>query len=139
MTNSKDKYVKTVKVSIIGKTTGEQFTGDFKIKTLLSYAEQLAEDRMRREYLSGPAEVPPGGNAVQIANLFAAIGVRAIETPTWWKESNNGLDLFDSNVVADVYEEMAKAVAAQTKELQDAAAEAKKKLVEAAKADTADQ
>ena len=114
MTNN---YQKTIQVSIIGERTFEQYVGEFKFRTILSYQEQLAEDRLRREYVEGPADTIPSPNAESIANLFAYVQVRTDSAPTWWTESRNGLGLYDNNVIMEVYQAYLKAVGEHLAEL----------------------
>ena len=129
MTN---KYISSFSVAVTGDRTFDQYVGDFEIKTMLSYDEQLNEDRIRREFLSGPAEIPAGGNAQSIANVFSYLQARIVKAPTWWTESRNGLSLYDNNVVAEVFKLASEAEAEQLKTLKEKAEAAKKKLAESA-------
>lgn len=90
-------------IHIIGEETGELFMGTFRAKEKLSWSDQLAIDRLRRELL-GPlgheADVVTQNRALIISELT----FRLTETPEWWKNSRGGLDLIDNNVILIVYE-----------------------------------
>lgn len=123
-----DKWTKTEYVTVTGDKTYEQYVGDFKFKTMLSHRDHLSEDRVRREYLTGPAGAEASLEAENTARVFAQLAVRIVDAPMWWRESSNGIDLPDNNVVAEVYKLALKAEADQLEALAKKAEEAKAKL-----------
>ena len=108
------KYTKPFSVNVTGDKTYEQFFGEFEVKTMLSHEDNLQQDRMRREFLAGPDGVKSSANAEAIAEVFSQLRVRVLRSPTWWGESNHGINLYDNNVVREVYE---KATAAEAEEI----------------------
>lgn len=90
-------------VKVKGDYSGEEWFGTFRMKTRLSYRETLKQDQIRRELL-GP---DPANNATEdaksIAQVFSFLWVYLTETPRWWKETNNGIDMADNNVATEVY------------------------------------
>ena len=84
-----------------GDETEKDYEGLFKVKTKLSIKERLKEDEVRRSLL-GVDSQNAGNEAVLIASAVAYLAVRLVETPDWWKASEGGLKLEDSNVLATV-------------------------------------
>lgn len=90
-------------IKVVGETTGEEYVGTFKVKPILHQADQLARDALMRDLLSGKTE-GASPRAVSQALLLAEIQIRAVETPAFWKESKNGLTLYDEAVMSTVYD-----------------------------------
>lgn len=90
-------------ISVTGDTTNEKWVGTFKCKPRLSHRDQLTKDRIRRELL-GPDANNASTRALNQSEIFAQLAVRLSESPSWWKDNGNGLDLADDNVVAEVFE-----------------------------------
>ena len=124
------KYTKTFNINVAGERTQESFFGDFEVKTMPSFQDQLTEDRIRRELVSGPGQIGSSANGATIASVFATLHSRVVKAPTWWTESNQGLDLLDTNVVKAVYDATIKAEEEQVQELKDKAEAARKALAE---------
>lgn len=116
-------------VRVTGETSGEEFVGKFKARKVLNHAQQLEVDRIRRDLLgssSNPDAASP--RAANAAMIFAELAVRLVDAPNWWKESGNGTDLYDDNVVASVYQEAMKAQNDHLKAVKARAEAAKKDL-----------
>lgn len=116
-------------IHVVGTETQETFTGKFRAKEKLSWADRLNSDRIRRELL-GPNGAEADPVIQRRAEMLGELSVHLTEVPEFWKTSRGGLDLVDDNVVMKVYDE---AMAIQTKwqETQLAKGEAaKKKLAE---------
>jgi hypothetical protein len=102
-------------IDVFGDSTGERWLGDFKGKLRLSHRDQMAKDVTKRVLLGDNAQFASQDTIVRV-EMFAHLGVSLTQTPSWWKEKGNGLDLFDDNVVIEVYEKL---VAEQTKVISD--------------------
>jgi len=89
-------------VDVLGDVSGVQRTGKFTVKRRLSFRDQLARDNFRRSLL-GPSVGDPYVRAANLAELFSETMVRIIDAPSWWKDSDNGLELEDDNVFRAVY------------------------------------
>ena len=117
----------------VSLSNGETLRGKFKVKIKLSYREILAMDAARRSYLG-----PQPGEPDQVANLLAValakVNTHAIETPSWWKEANNGADFDELDVILAVYQELQKVeqdyLAGLKKSAAEAGGELKKTLPE---------
>lgn len=95
---------------MIGESTGELYKGTFTIKTLLSYGDLLRLDRLRRDLLGGNHQEAASEMALNISNSLADLTVRIVEGPSWWTDSNYGLNFIDNNVTQAIYDQMIKCV-----------------------------
>jgi hypothetical protein len=95
-----------------GKDTGNPYSGEFQVKTLLSRRDAFMADQLRREIVGPSPEGTPPVPALQgEAYMLGQLQVRIISAPAWWKDSNFGRDLLDSNIVSELFElAMAKAI-----------------------------
>lgn len=91
-------------IHVVGDDTGEVFRGEFSAKTRLSHRDELQRDRVRRELL-GPDPQNAEENSIARAMAFSELRVRLTSYPDWWAASGFGLDLFDENVIAELYSE----------------------------------
>jgi hypothetical protein len=90
---------KTVAVDVVGELTKRSYAGVFKIKPLLSHRDRLQRDEFKRQLLGSNSESNVSQEALKSALIFSKIWVHTIESPSWWKDSNNGLDLIDEEPV----------------------------------------
>jgi hypothetical protein len=117
-------------INVIGETTGQTIIGKFKAKKRLSHLDRLRRDQIRRELLGQISPDNASPEAQSLALGLADLRVRLVETPVFWRESQDGLLLEDENVLVVVYEAAQKVEADARKEVQEAAkaaAEALKK------------
>lgn len=91
-------------ISVIGETTGETLRGKFRAKKRLTHLDRLQRDQIRRDLLGATSPGTASAEAQSLALGLADLRVRLTETPTWWKDSNDGLDLADENALVAVYE-----------------------------------
>jgi hypothetical protein len=131
----------TMSVDVVGENTQERYAGVFHIQKFLPYRKQLQRDAMRRELMGKLPEQAVIG-AVYASVAFSEMAVRIIQAPTWWKESDGGLDLEDTNVVEAVFnamtEELDKIAKKDAKDTTDAQARLKKTADKAEAQGTAD-
>lgn len=114
-------------IKVIGETTGQEYTGTFKIRPVLTQAEQLTRDSIMRDLLGGRASDATPRAASQ-AMLLAEIRVRSIETPMFWREASDGLNLYDESVMAAVYDKIQETEKNWRQEIKKKAEEAKAEL-----------
>ena len=120
-----------------GDVTGEQFNWSFTAKRMLSIRDRITRDGIRRQLVGErPQDAEP--NTVLRAEMLAFLQVSLTETPKAWKESANGLDLFDDNIVMTVYEKTVEGQNKAIEEMEKAGDEAKDKLRKVAKAKKTD-
>jgi len=91
-----------------GTTTGTPFNGKFKVRTRLSFRDQLRRDEIRRSLL-GPTGTEASQGAAFVASLVSEMSVRVIDSPIWWKASDGGMELADLNILSEVFALAAKA------------------------------
>jgi len=112
----------TFTVSVKGETTGHQYLGPFTVKCILTKREEFLSDIRRRELLGpAPEDALPSirNNAYALSQLY----VRIADAPAWWRESDFGTGLHDTNVIAEIFEKSLEAAESWRKRL---AAEADK-------------
>lgn len=122
----------TFTVTEIGEISGEKWHGSFTTKLRLSHSEQFRRDEIRRRIL-GPDSEHASARAANAAAVFSEIIINLTDAPSWWKNSNDGMDLEDDNIVSAIYDaivlEKKKAVEAMKKKGEEAATELKKDVV----------
>jgi hypothetical protein len=118
-------------LNLVGDVTGEKWLGKFKCKLRLSHRDTLAKDNLRRQLLGGSPELATE-RASSLAFIASELSVRLVDAPAWWKAADNGLDLADDNVMAEVYSNcvrLERELFDKThKKAEDASDELKKKL-----------
>jgi hypothetical protein len=124
-----NKYTSEFNVSCKGEVTGEMFIGKFTVKTRLSHFDQLKRDEARRSLL-GPSPVgqKPNEQAMITAEVFSQLAIRIVQAPSWWTDSNNGIDMMDSDPVTKVYETTMTAVKEEEDRLKAEAKKAEEEL-----------
>ena len=132
---------KTFSINELGDTsldskTGEavRFVGVFVVKRVLSKREEIAADIFRRQIL-GPDPLNSMASISNDAYVMGQLSVRIIKAPSWWEQSNGGLELKDNNILAKIYEEAMKAEFEYRQALIDLSAPAEKVLEKIAKKD----
>lgn len=94
----------TFTVHAVGENSGDRFDGQFTTRNVLSFRQQLDRDQTRRRLLG---EVPAGTVPVQrvliSSEMLAELSVRVVDSPKWWRDSDNGIDLEDDEVLVEVY------------------------------------
>ena len=114
-------------ISEVGETTGEKFTGMFTVKRVLSKREESLAD-IRRRAILGPQPENSLSSVANDAYVLGQLAVRIVKAPKWWDESDGGLDLLDSNVLAKIFEETLKAEIEFRKEIAEKTGDAEKVL-----------
>lgn len=122
------KEPKSFSVSVIGEKTGQQWTGDFSVKTMLSHRDELRRDAIRRELLGPTNPQAADSFTVDATQVFADLSVRILKAPTWWTESGGGLDMHDANVVSEIYKQALAAEQDALNRIKNEAEKAKEEL-----------
>lgn len=84
--------INEISTTITGTEGKETLRGTFKFKVRLSYRDVLAMDDRRRRYMGANAEYADQA-VLQVAYMFAKIQTHLMESPSWWKEADNGMNL----------------------------------------------
>lgn len=114
-------------IDLKGDATGEAYQGNFSVKRFLSQRDRIQKDGVRRNLLGLDADQASVDAAIR-AEMLSHLSVSISDSPTWWKESNAGLDLYDDNVVVELYKKTAEAQQAEMKEVSKKGEEAHKEL-----------
>ena len=102
-----------------GSETGFKYEGTFKVKCLLNIEEKVDIGLRTDAYNRGSKTVSSG---ITIMNsTLAELDVRIIESPSFWKDSDYGRKLLDTNIIYEVFSKA-----------NDSEADFKKRLTEAA-------
>lgn len=110
-------------INIKDPDTDEQFIGTFRAKKRLSFMDQLTRDKLRRELL-GVTGNEAENRAFSIAAIVAELSVRLTDSPKWWTETNNGLNLYSEILLGAVFDgcmQIEKEYKEQQKKLADVA------------------
>jgi hypothetical protein len=111
----------TFQISMVGSESQETLKGEFKVKTIITPRDILRADSTNRELLGMNPE-----NASQAARatafMLSQLSIRILESPSWWREAGNGVDLEDMNVINEVFSKTMDAES-QRKEATNKAAE----------------
>ncbi len=127
-------------IDLDGDASKTNFKGVFKVKTRLSFRDQLRIDQIRRDLLGPDPAGNASGEAMAIAIALADLAVHVIEAPLWWKEAKNGIELQDENVLLLIWEKTKEAKRVAIEGDNKEADEAKGELREArAKVETGDR
>lgn len=123
------KYEHTFAINTIGEDTGDVYVGKFTCRTRLTHGERLTQDAIRRQLLGAqPAGVVIGERAANTAEILSALQTRITDAPSWWNNSNGGVDLCDDNLIIELYTTIMKAEVDAKNELKKTAEEAKSEL-----------
>ena len=109
----------TFHFSVIGEDTGLKYEGTFKVRCLLTAAEKVDIGLRIDAYNRGSKTVAQG---IAILNAtLAELDVRIIESPSFWKDSDYGRGLVDTNIIYEVFRKSNDAEADFKQRLKDAA------------------
>lgn len=96
-----DKFVQ-FSISEKGENTGRDYSGVFKVKTLLTRSDMFLSDQRRRDILGPNGETALDALKAE-AFMLGQLFVRIVEAPKFWPESNFGLELEDVNVISALF------------------------------------
>jgi hypothetical protein len=84
-----------------GELTGRKYEGTFTVKCVLNMADKR---RLEIEKSSISADLMnPTNNLSAIATVVANLRVRVVNSPDWFKQSIQTLDLLDEDVIFEIY------------------------------------
>jgi len=118
-------------IDVKGSDTGQQFQGTFTYKRpnlrLKSNAAKLAA-RLNEDLRNLDEDTK------FIHDVLANLRFSLIQTPDWWQKSDFGLELYDTNVIFDIYKACIDFENAWTEKVWGNQEKAKEELKEAVKA-----
>lgn len=91
----------TFMLSTKGESTGMKYEGAFKVKCLLTTTEKVDIGLRLDSYNRGSKTIP---QATAILNAtLAEMDVRIIDSPSFWKDSDFGRQLLDTNIIFEIF------------------------------------
>lgn len=105
-----------------GERTKTRYEGKFTVRCILTMQEIVDVGLKIDELNRGSKTLAPGVGLINRA--FAELDIRVLKAPSWWKDSNNGRDLLDLNIVLGVFEKAMDAETEFSTRLEKAAEEA---------------
>lgn len=96
----------TFEVDVIGSTTKQPYKGSFKCRILNNRGKSRAE--VKATALGAGLDKVLD---IQMSNFHFWVGwleQAIMDAPEWWTKSANGFELYDTNVVAEVYSKVRK-------------------------------
>lgn len=121
------KYETSFAINSVGEETGDTFAGKFTVKTRLTHGERLAQDAIRRQLL-GVVPTAAGERAANTAEILSNLQIRIVDAPSWWLNSSGGVEIYDDNIIIELYTAAMKAEADAREAVKKAAEDAKKDL-----------
>jgi len=106
MENNMDLPVneKSFKLDYVGATTGTKYDGDFTVKCVLSIFEKREVELEKARIITEIGN--PSTYLINLAAILANLRVRMIKTPSWWEQSNYGLNIMDEDALVTLYDKV---------------------------------
>ena len=104
-----------------GELTGRIYEGEFLVKCVLNLADKRTLE-VEKSALSLDL-TNPSGNLAAISDVVANLRVRVIDSPDWFKQAVNSLDILDDELFFEVYGECLEASAAWVDKVKGKAAD----------------
>jgi hypothetical protein len=95
--------------TVVGDKTGKKYEGSFTVKCVLTNAESIRVAVNTERYCEGQPGIPAYYRLFNRAIAEAEVRVRFDKdkgrpmAPGWWIDAEAGRELFDQNVVFDIY------------------------------------
>ncbi len=96
----------TFTISIEGELTKKLYAGDFTCR-IPRRKDQCMIDK-HRAFLNGDVVDQLSPDTLRFHHMIAYLRYTIVDSPKWWKESDLGYDLYDENVVKEVYDAVLK-------------------------------
>lgn len=91
-------------INVKGEDTGQEYKGKFKYHRL-NIGEKAAAAKMKSRLLESldlPVEV------TFLYEMLSWLRYGLSEYPKWWKEADLGMNLYDTNVISEIYDKIRK-------------------------------
>lgn len=89
-------------LEVKGDITGKVYQGNFKYKIPNLKAKALAEKK--RAELNGGMDAMLDASVLQLHFMIAYLRFSLYEVPQWWEDNDYGYNLYDYNVVKQVFD-----------------------------------
>lgn len=91
-------------IEVEGSVTKRRFIGEFTCK-IPRKKEQCLIDK-HRAFLNGDLVDALSPTTIRFHHMIAYLRYTITESPKWWKESDLGYELYDDNVVSEIYDKV---------------------------------
>lgn len=88
-------------IDVRGETTGQQFKGSFTCK--IPNLRDQALISKHRAYLNGDLVAYLDAPTLRLHQMISYLRYTLVTAPTFWKESDQGYELMDQNVIEEIY------------------------------------
>ena len=92
--------IRPIYLQSLGEITKQKYFGTFRIKVILTQRERLLVEREYSALL--PSDKGASEENKLRAAVLAELSVRIAESPDWWKNSDYGRELLDSQPLWDL-------------------------------------
>lgn len=130
-----DNNERTVVFSSEGERSKKKYEGKFTFKCLLSNLEQV-EVALRTDRYNGGSQTLAPAKAL-ISRAIAELEIRIVDydkTPSWFRDSDYGRHLVDTNVLFDLFQQAMKAEREWAEDLEEKAEKVEKDAEKSRKA-----
>ena len=104
-----------------GDLYGHKYEGTFTVKCVLNMFEkrmlEIEKSRLRTDIAN------PTPDLIALTTIQANLSVRIIDAPEWWKQSENGNNIQDENIIITLFDKVVEQEEEWRKELKDLAEE----------------
>lgn len=91
-------------LEVEGASTRQTYRGKFECKIL--NRKDRANIVKHRAFLNGPLENQLDVETLSFHHMVAYLRFALTQYPSWWKEADLGYELYDGNVVLEVYQKV---------------------------------
>lgn len=90
------------KLDVVGEDTGSHYVGDFvyKVPTIL---EQDDQKLWFRRMTKDRPEALEDQDSTALYSILSSLRTACVSCPDWWKSCDYGVNLYDMNVLAEVF------------------------------------
>jgi hypothetical protein len=113
-------------LKVVGNRTKNTYEGDFVVKTYLTNSELIDVGLRLDTYNRGSQTVNQGVTLLNRA--IAELEVRILKAPSWWKDSDHGRNLFDTNILLELFNKVMDAEASYGEKIEEVAKAAEKSI-----------
>ena len=88
-------------IDVEGSLTKKQYAGDFKCR--IPTLKMRAQAELKNAELNRGLEKDIDPSIAQCHYMVSYLRITLTEAPEWWRKSDHGYELYDSNIVSAVY------------------------------------
>ena len=87
-----------------GDVTFKEYKGSFTVKCVLSMLDKRILEVEKSRIMADISN--PTNELIALSTIMANLNVRIIESPSWWKEANNGNNIQDENIIVTLFDKV---------------------------------